>query len=74
MAPTPIITSRNEDSGSAAKYTFTSQNNSALVLKKKDSTVQCNQTTATKSRLLNYFKTNHIPKHLFMNIIKFSRR
>lgn len=59
VAPTPIITTRNEDSVSSAKYTFTNQSNPSLVLKKKDSTVQCSQTTTIKSTIIiNYFTTN----------------
>lgn len=63
VAPTPIITTRNEDSVSSAKYTFTNQSsnqsNPSLVLKKKDSTVQCSQTTTTikSTIIINYFTT-----------------
>lgn len=51
VAPTPIITARNEDSVSSTKYTFTSQppSSPSLALKKKDSTVQCSQTTTIKT-------------------------
>ncbi|XP_022173862.1 uncharacterized protein LOC111036220 isoform X4 [Myzus persicae] len=50
VAPTPIATTRNEDSVNSTKYTtYASQTNPALVLKKKDSTVQCSQTTTIKT-------------------------
>jgi hypothetical protein len=58
VAPTPIATTRNEDSINSTKYTtYASQTNPALVLKKKDSTVQCSQTTTIKSTLLSYYFT-----------------
>ncbi|VVC35716.1 Hypothetical protein CINCED_3A015236 [Cinara cedri] len=47
VAPTPITPTRNDDSLSSAKYTFMTQTNPSLVLKKKDSTVQCSQQTTT---------------------------
>ncbi|CAH1708038.1 unnamed protein product [Aphis gossypii] len=50
VAPTPIATTRNEDSINSTKYTtYASQSNPAVVLKKKDSTVQCSQTTTIKT-------------------------
>lgn len=58
VAPTPIATTRNEDSINSTKYTtYASQTNPALVLKKKDSTVQCSQTTTIKSTLLSHYFT-----------------
>lgn len=58
VAPTPIVTTRNEDPAVAsAKSTLTSQTNpSSGQMKKKDSTVQCSQSTTIKSIKIIYQK------------------
>jgi len=87
VAPTPIATTRNEDSVNSTKYTtYASQNNPSLVLKKKDSTVQCSQTTTIKSTQLSYYFTVNPSYYIstlpafplrirfLMNVIRFSWR
>ncbi|XP_050541602.1 uncharacterized protein LOC126905686 isoform X2 [Daktulosphaira vitifoliae] len=51
VAPTPIMTSKNEDSINSIKYSFTTQQtNPSSCLKKNDSTnIQCSQTTTIKT-------------------------